>query len=307
MLSALLLAGLGLFAAQAPAAQADDARQVLWQRSLADALALSASSGRPLLVAVNTDAESASERIVGEVYRDPRFVAASRAFVCLIASPLRHTPRDHDGRGACVIDPRFGEVTSGEAVALEPLLFERFLGGDRIAPRHALVRDPGGAAEKAFDLFQLYDFELLIAALEREAAALGGAFELELELDVEFGAAPQQRAAQWAALAAARSQRNRARLEARLARAPGAQLGEALTAIAAGGDADPATVDPERCERDAQRLERRGLKQEDGLQHRLRGTLLGVRHSPPSALRRLPTIAASRRWAAFHSGFRRWC
>jgi hypothetical protein len=161
----------------APAQSTGDVRpeqQVHWQRTLDDALALCRATGRPLFVAVNTDAESASERIVEEVYRDPRFVEATRAFVCLIASPLRHTPRDHDGRGLRVVDPRFGSVTSGEAVALEPLVFERFLGGQRIAPRHALVVDPEGAAQKRFDLFQLYDFGVLVDALEAAAAEFGG-------------------------------------------------------------------------------------------------------------------------------------
>jgi hypothetical protein len=216
---------------------ADDARQVHWQRSLDDALALCRASGRPLFIAVNTDAESASERIVEEVYRDERFVAASRAFVCVIASPYRHTPRDHDGRGLRVLDPRFGAVTSGEAVALEPAVFERFLGGQRIAPRHALVVDPGGRVEKRFDLYQLYDFEVLVRALEEAAAEFGGAIELEPALRFDPAAPGETRAAQWAALAAARDNANRSALEQALLRTRGASLDEALAAIATAGDA----------------------------------------------------------------------
>src|SRR5258707_296022 len=71
-------------------------RQILWQRSLDDALAIAQAEGRPLLVAVNMDGESASDRIVRERYRDPAFVAATRRFVCVIASAFRHAPRDHD-------------------------------------------------------------------------------------------------------------------------------------------------------------------------------------------------------------------
>ena len=33
------------------------------------------------------------DRIVREEYRDPRFVASTRAFVCVVASPVRHTAR----------------------------------------------------------------------------------------------------------------------------------------------------------------------------------------------------------------------
>jgi hypothetical protein len=238
MLRALLLAGLLLAAPSASQdaapEQPEDARQIHWQRSLEDALALAAATGRPLLVAINTDAESASERIVREVYRDPSFVAHTRAFVCVLASPFRHTPRDHDGRGRRVVDPRFGEITSGEAVLLEPVLFERYLGGQRIAPRHALIRADGSAV---FDLFQLYDFGVLERALAEQAALAGGAVELEAAQAQTLAAEPQGRAPQWAALAAARSARNRAHFEDLLARVPAPQLSEALAAIEVHGNA----------------------------------------------------------------------
>lgn len=229
--AALLLAFPMGAAAQGPA-EASAPAQVQWQRSLDDALALCRATGRPLFVAVNTDAESASERIVEEVYRDPRFVEASRAFVCVIASPYRHTPRDHDGRGRRIVDPRFGAVTSGEAVALEPQVFERFLGGERIAPRHALVLDPEGAAQKRFDLFRLYDFGIVVDALEEAAAEFGGAIELEPPLALPFADAPDERATAWARLAGARSNRNRDVLERACASARGDALHEALEAIA---------------------------------------------------------------------------
>ncbi|HVS17798.1 MAG TPA: hypothetical protein VMT18_04295, partial [Planctomycetota bacterium] len=237
LLAAALSLALSLGVPAQPAAEASREPQVHWQRSLDDALALCRATGRPLFLAVNTDAESASERVVAEVYRDPRFVEASRAFVCVIASPFRHTPRDHDGRGRRVVDPRFGAVTSGEATALEPLVFERFLGGERIAPRHALVVDPDGAARKRFDLFQLYDFELLVAALQEAAAEFGGPLEPEPALSLALAAEPEERAASWAALAAARSNRNRDALERAVASARGDTLHEALDAIATHGDA----------------------------------------------------------------------
>ena len=118
-------------------------RQILWQRSLDDALAIAKVENRPLLVAVNMDGESACERIVRERYRDPAFVAATRRFVCVIASAFRHAPRDHDDEGRRIPCPRLGQVTCGEHIALEPILFDRYLGGERIAPRHALILPDG--------------------------------------------------------------------------------------------------------------------------------------------------------------------
>ena len=40
--------------------------QIAWQRSLADARAIAAAQKRPLLVAINVDGESGSDRIVEE-------------------------------------------------------------------------------------------------------------------------------------------------------------------------------------------------------------------------------------------------
>jgi hypothetical protein len=212
----------------------DESHQIHWQRTLEDALALQRSSGRPIFVAINTDAESASERIVRELYRDPEFVEKTRSFVCVIASPLRHTPRDFDGRGRRAVDPRFGEVTSGEAQALEPAAFERWLGGERIAPRHALVLADGSVA---FDLFQLWDLAELDRRLGEAVQQHGGPIELEPAAPEKLAARTEERLEQWRALARARSNRNRARFESLLASAQVAYLPEALDAIAAHGDA----------------------------------------------------------------------
>jgi hypothetical protein len=133
-------------------------QQILWQRSLEDALALCKSSGRPLLVALNMDGESASERITKENYRDPQFVALTRSFVCVIGSVFRHNPRDHDEQGRRIPCPRLSAVTCGEHIALEPQLFDKYLGGERIAPRHALILPDG---TKKFDEFLLFDLREL--------------------------------------------------------------------------------------------------------------------------------------------------
>lgn len=206
-------------------------RQVLWQRSLEDALALAEARGLPILVAVNMDGESASDRIVHEEYRDPAFVAATRGCVCLVASVFRHNALDHDALGRRIPCPRLGEVTCGEHVALEPLLYERFLAdGERVAPRHALILPSG---EKAWDLSLCFDLRDVDRALIASIGASVGAAPAR--------AAPDSAAdsgGSWTALAARRDHRGRSRLEEALARTPDeAALLEALDALAARGDA----------------------------------------------------------------------
>jgi hypothetical protein len=143
-------------------------RQIHWQRSLEDAVAIANAEHRPILVAVNMDGESASERIVKENYRDPAFVALTRKCVCVVASAFRHAPRDHDDLGRRIACPRLGEVTCGEHIALEPVLFDKYLGGERIAPRHALILPDG---TKSFDLFLLFDLGDLDRSLAESLAA----------------------------------------------------------------------------------------------------------------------------------------
>ena len=171
--AALCLAPLAF--AQAP--RFPDERQILWQRELGDALELSAALQRPLLIAINADGESASELIVRERYRDPRWVAHTRSFVCVVASYFRHEPRDHADDGVRQPCPRFGEVTCAEHMALEPATHARFLAGtrielfgevtDRISPRHVLVSPQG---EVLFDRYLLFDLGELDVELERWAA-----------------------------------------------------------------------------------------------------------------------------------------
>lgn len=211
----------------APAAPLPDRapEQIEWQRSLDDALAIAAAEGRPLLVAINVDGESASDRIVVERYRDPAFVAWTRRFACVIGHPFRHTPRDVDERGERVLCPRLGNVTCGEHVANEPAVYERYLKDhERVSPRHALVRRDG---TKAFDLFLLFDLRELDGALEREAAvAPAPAVE------------PRWNELPLSELAARRENAARGVLETLVGDLrTSAQRVEALGAIAKGGDA----------------------------------------------------------------------
>ncbi|MBL8751392.1 MAG: hypothetical protein JNK78_19700, partial [Planctomycetes bacterium] len=146
------------------------AEQILWQRTLEDALAISKVRHQPLLLAINMDGESASDRIYSERYRDPAFVAATRHCVCVGASVFRHNPRDHDDQGRRIPCPRFGEITCGEHMALEPVLWAKYLSdGERVAPRHALVRADG---TKAWDLSLCFDLKDVDRAL---FASLGDA------------------------------------------------------------------------------------------------------------------------------------
>ncbi|MCY2961380.1 MAG: hypothetical protein NTY35_14550 [Planctomycetota bacterium] len=141
--------------------------QIAWQRNIEDARAIAAAEHRPLFVAINVDGESGSDRIVNEEYRDPAFVAWTRHFVCAIGHPSRHTPRDHDDRGRRIPCPRLGSVTCGEHMALEPAIFDAYLGGERVSPRHALILPDG---TKAFDLSYLFDMTALDEAVEKAAA-----------------------------------------------------------------------------------------------------------------------------------------
>ncbi len=209
------------------AAEPPDARRIHWQRTLADARALAAATGRPLLLALNMDGESASDRIVREQYRDPRFVALTRKCVCVGASVFRHNARDHDDHGRRICCPRFAGITCGEHVALEPIVFERYLAdGERIAPRHALVRADG---TKAFDISLAFDMKDVDRAL---AAAVADVAPLEVAATAGLD---------WAALAARRDAHGRDALEAAVAAIDdAATLAAALAAIAAHGDAGSA-------------------------------------------------------------------
>lgn len=184
--------------AQAPASPQP---VVPWQRSLADVDALVAATGRPVLLALGMDGESASDRIWHENYRDPAFVALTERCLCVGASVFRHNAVDHDEDGMRVSCPRFPGITCGEHIALEPELFARwFPDGERVAPRHALVFPDGRVA---FDLSLCFDLEDIDRALAAATATLAP-WEPHANDD-------------WATLAARRDAAGRTRLEQRLA------------------------------------------------------------------------------------------
>ncbi len=224
--SRLAALAMALAAAWSPANGAGRSAQIDWQRDLATARTLAATRERPLLVAINVDGESSSERIVVERYRDPDFVAATRGFVCVLGSPVRHNPRDADEHGRRIACPRFGQVTCGEHIALEPAIFDAFLAEPRVSPRHALV-DPNG--DKRFDLYYLFDMRELDRALAEAARGL----EPWPELVVDSAALARGELVAWRTLANERSARANAQaLLAFDALADESNLRAALRAIA---------------------------------------------------------------------------
>ncbi|MGQ0554153.1 MAG: hypothetical protein ACT4PU_13145 [Planctomycetota bacterium] len=140
---------------------------IAWQRSFEDAVAVARESGRPLLVCVNMDGEIASEHYAGVRYRQPEIAALYEPYVCVIASVYRHTPRDYDDSGARVLCPRFGSVTCGEHIAIEPGLFEAFMDDERVAPRHIGVELDGS---EMYDVFYAYTTEAIFDALRQGVA-----------------------------------------------------------------------------------------------------------------------------------------
>ena len=152
MIAAIVLAAVLLPKPQDPPAQAPrrPAQRVAWQRSLADALALQSQTGLPLLIAVNMDGEVFNDRFAATTYKDPQFIASTSGYICVIASPDRHTKSDYDALGNRIECPRFGGCTCSEHINIEPELFRRYFQGKRNAPRHVGVTPAG---KVVFDRF----------------------------------------------------------------------------------------------------------------------------------------------------------
>jgi tetratricopeptide (TPR) repeat protein len=136
---------------------------VKWQRTWEDALAVSKETGKPILVCVNMDGEIASEHYAGVRYRQPEIAKLYEPYVCVVASVYRHNPRDYDDEGHRIPCPRFGGVTCGEHIAIEPLLYEKYFDGKRIAPRHVMV---GGDGKEVFDVYYANDTASVFKTIE---------------------------------------------------------------------------------------------------------------------------------------------
>jgi len=129
---------------------------ITWQRTWDDAVALALRTGRPLMIAVNMDGEIASEHYAGVRYRQPDIGKLFEPYVSVIASVYRHTPRDHDDDGNRIPCPRFGGVTCGEHIAIEPLLHDQYFDETRVAPRHIMVELD---KQEVYDVYYAFDTE----------------------------------------------------------------------------------------------------------------------------------------------------
>lgn len=141
--------------------------QIQWQRTWEDAVALSQATKKPILVCVNMDGEIASEHYAGVRYRDPEVGKLFEPYVCVIASVYRHNPRDYDEQGHRIPCPRLGCVTCGEHIALEPLVYEKFLKGKRISPRHIMVELDGS---ETYDVYFTWDVTSVLDTLKKGIA-----------------------------------------------------------------------------------------------------------------------------------------
>ncbi len=141
---------------------------IKWQRSYEDALAVSKETGKPVLVCVNMDGEIASEHYAGVRYRQPEIAALYEPYVTVIASTYRHNPRDFDEEGRRILCPRFGSVTCGEHIAIEPGVYDKHLDGRRIAPRHIGVELDG---KEMYDVFYAWDTETIFNSLKTGIAS----------------------------------------------------------------------------------------------------------------------------------------
>lgn len=140
-----------------PAPTAEDWKKpvlITFQRTWEDALAVSRETKKAILVCINMDGEIASEHYAGVRYRQPEIAELYEPYVCVIASTYRHNPKDYDEQGRRILCPRFGSVTCGEHIWIEPIIFEKFLDGQRVAPRHIMVELDG---EESYDIFYAND------------------------------------------------------------------------------------------------------------------------------------------------------
>ena len=148
-----------------PAPTADDWKRpclITWQRTWEDALSVSHETGKPILVCVNMDGEIASEHYAGIRYRRPETASLYEPYVCVIASVYRHNPRDYDEEGQRILCPRFGSVTCGEHISIEPGLFKEFFDDKRIAPRHIGVELDG---KETYDVYYTFDTDSVFNAI----------------------------------------------------------------------------------------------------------------------------------------------
>jgi hypothetical protein len=168
MTTALLLAALFAFPQDpVPAAASKPAPQIEWQRTLADALAVQKATGRPLLLCVNSDGETFCEQFAATTYHDPAFIAATRGYVCLLASGDRHNDSDYDGLGRRIECPRFPGLVCSEHQNAGAVMMTKYFANQSAAPRHVGVDKDG---KVLFDRFLDASMQTAIDAVKEHAA-----------------------------------------------------------------------------------------------------------------------------------------
>src|SRR5262249_15395516 len=96
-------------------------------------------------------------------YRDPELAKLYDKYVCVIASVYRHNARDYDEAGNRIPCPRFGGVTCGEHIWIEPVLFEKFFDGKRISPRHIMVELD---QSEVYDVYYTWDTDTVFKSVK---------------------------------------------------------------------------------------------------------------------------------------------
>ncbi|MFK5956627.1 MAG: hypothetical protein QM477_09305 [Planctomycetota bacterium] len=135
-----------------------------WQRTWSDAVALSKQNKKAILICVNMDGEIASEHWAGIRYRQPEIAALFEQYVCVIASTFRHNTRDYDARGNRIPCPRFGTVTCGEHIWMEPTVYAKYLDDTRVAPRHVMVELDGS---ETYDLYYANSITAIVETVQK--------------------------------------------------------------------------------------------------------------------------------------------
>ena len=137
---------------------------IRWEASSLDAaLKRATDENKPLLVAINMDAEAANEEMTATTYRNPRLLEASEKTLNLIASAATHPHRleilpDGTKRKLCT---RFLTVTCEEHQAVEKAVRKAYFRNaeEMIAPQHLTLRPDG-------TLIQLKQYQITAKELE---------------------------------------------------------------------------------------------------------------------------------------------
>lgn len=171
-LALALLAGslpllLGGPAAAAPPPAKAPPPGLRWEGTAREALARARREGRPLLVCINAlEDERANIQLATQLYRDPAWGRATRAYVCVVANP-----NDHGEGAPCA---RYGHVPcSAHKDVLAWVLRAVSRDGALISPQHLIV-EPDGAIAYRKEYYEGHEgpalFEAWLSVLAPAAA-----------------------------------------------------------------------------------------------------------------------------------------